>query len=526
MANSELDPSRLEALLESARLLQSSLDLSPLLKHLLRASMGRLLATRGMIAVRERDGQLRIAMQRGGAPDRSGQPYVAAEVQAAGFDRIFPIGDREQPIGYLALGGLLNGQKAEEERAFLEALAGIAASVITNALSHAEEQATHRKLDLRVQELRALLDLGRGLSATLDPEEVLQLALLTLAGRFGATRYAAFAWRSGHPLVAKAKGLLLEPEPLQKGQSAVPPGCLEIPIQSQEERMGVMVMGPRLSGRPYSEADLEFGSGLAAQVAVALGNAWNFREAVTKRELEREMSLAAQIQVDLFPASLPTIAGYQVHAMNRQARQVGGDYYDVLQGDPARPLFCVADISGKGLPAALLMANIQATLRALRGTGMCLAELAEKANALLHASTPANRYATAILVSLNPETGEAEYVNCGHNPGLVLRASGRVELLEPSGIALGLFPRMPYTSARFTLHPGDQLALYTDGVTEAQCEAGEEWGIEAFVQTLQQQSALPLVEQANAAIAEIDAFTGTAPQFDDITILLVRRNPG
>ncbi len=157
------------------------------------------------------------------------------------------------------------------------------------------------------------------------------------------------------------------------------------------------------------------------------------------------MALAANIQRDLFPAVLPQLAHSDVAATNRQAKLVGGDYYDVLpiQGTTAPDLphlLCVVDISGKGMFAALLMSNIQATLRALLSQGQSLSDVAEKANNLLHATTPANRYATAFLNQYDPVTGTCQWVNCGHNDGVVLRKSGEVELLPCSNIALGLFP--------------------------------------------------------------------------------------
>jgi len=157
------------------------------------------------------------------------------------------------------------------------------------------------------------------------------------------------------------------------------------------------VLGPRALNLPYGEADLDFAQGLMAQAAVAFENAWHFRDTLYRQQIEQELSLAASIQKDLFPKSLPDLASTFMAARNRQARQVGGDYYDVLYAGPEVSLLCVADISGKGVAASLLMANLQATLRALLSAGPPITELASKTSDLLYASTPASKYATAFL---------------------------------------------------------------------------------------------------------------------------------
>jgi len=183
----------------------------------------------------------------------------------------------------------------------------------------------------------------------------------------------------------------------------------------------------------------------------------------------------------------------------------------------------VVDISGKGMFAALLMSNIQATLRALLSQGISLSDVAQKANTLLHATTPGNRYATAFLNHYDPVTGACQWVNCGHNDGVVLRKSGEVEMMPCSGIALGLFPKMTYETQTFQLESGDLLAIYSDGVPEANNAAEEEFSMERFVSALKANKDRPSSEIVNSVIKEIDAFVGDAPQFDDITLMVMKR---
>lgn len=535
-----LGESRLEALLESAELLHASLRLEDLLKHLLRTVMGRLLVGRAVIAIR-RDGAQRVALSRGVATLTAGEPFTPDAARDAGLEQIFSIGDASDPIGFLAIGKAMRGDLDDAERDFIHALISLAASGIANAQAHDEAIRLNRSLDQKIQELRALLDLVRGLAATIEPEAIAQLLALTLSGRWAVRKYAVAAWRNPHPLTLRQRGLdladlLASKEVIAKLPDAsiagtefpgIPAGAALFPIRSGEQTSGIVVCGPRPGNNPYADSDLEFGSGLVAQAAVAFDNAWHFREALVKEQMEKELAMAAAIQQQLFPASLPSLAATEIAARNRQAKQVGGDYYDVIPlqtpGASEPHLLCVVDISGKGMFASLLMSNIQATLRALLHRDSLLPAVASRTNDLLHATTPSNRYATALLVFYDPQSGQCRWVNCGHNDGIILRATGEVELLSCSGLALGLFPRRTYEEQTCSLTAGDILAIYSDGVTDAQDMAENEFGMERLIDCLRGNSTREPGGIVNAVFEEIDRFAGNAPQFDDITLMVVKR---
>lgn len=304
------------------------------------------------------------------------------------------------------------------------------------------------------------------------------------------------------------------------------------PLKIGERVTGVIALA---STEPvaYTAADLKLLNTLALQTATAFENARLFErtvQAARERErllaLHKELELAARIQADLFPASLPDVPGYDIAARNRSARQCGGDYYDVLPvpgGAQPGVLFCVADVSGKGLPASLLMSNMQATLRALLGHIVSLPVLAAEANDLLHATTPANKYVTAALLELAPATGEARYVSAGHTDCLHLGADGEEHWLKSTGTPLGLMAGLPYQQTAMRLQPGDIIALFSDGVPEAQTESGDEFGearLAAVVRDAAAESASAIVSRVFDAV---DAFAGGAPQYDDVTVLIVKR---
>lgn len=540
----KLGESRLESLLESAKLLNATLNLDELLRHLLRTVMGRLLVKRCAIAIGS-GADSRVALSRGCPALPAGAVFNQDTAKAAGLEAFFSIGDPDSPIGVLAISPPARGTLEMEEQDFVRALLGLAASGIANARAHDEAVRSNRILDQRVQELRALLDLVRGLASTLEPEEIAQLLVLTLSGRWIVRKHAIATWKEGHPEILRFKGLELPlGDPLKETAStlteavvlpageiaarfAIPPGSLLLPLRSGDSTFGLVVCGPRMGTQQYTEADLEFGAGLVAQAAVAFENAWHFRETVGKKQLEKELALAAAIQQGLFPSSLPPLNASDIAARNLQAKQVGGDYYDAIpvgQRGPNLPhLLCVVDISGKGMFASLLMSNIQATLRALLTPETTLPVLAVRANDLLHATTPSNRYATAILVMYDPASGACSWVNCGHNDGVVLRKNGDIQLLECSGLALGLFAKRKYESQDFVLTGGDLLALYSDGVTEAQDLAENEFGLDRLTACLKANRELPASEIVDSVFREIEAFVGAAPQFDDITLMVMKR---
>ncbi len=546
--DSSLNASTLEALLESAQLLHSSLDADDLLKHLLRSVMGRLVVGRGLVAIREGEAY-RVAQARGCKGIKAGDVFDELQAAESGLSLVIPIATADRAVGVLALATPPAGVFAYEDRAFLDALAGIAASGIENADTHTQVRRLNDRLDQKIHELRTLLELVRALSSAGEPEEVAHLLALTLSGRWALTRYAVFAGRRPHAVVSRQKGIRLEWDESWTGElealpdalvidEAAPPSplidalraqkvALVLPMRSGETVMGFAALGSRPGGRVYGEADRDYAAGVVAQAAVAFENAFHQREVVERKQFERELTLAATIQKNLFPSELPVLMRCDLAATNRPARLVGGDYYDALTVDAPSPahrcLLCVADVSGKGIGASLVMSNMQATLRALLGREASLAELARCTNELLHSSTPDNKYATAILLTIEPFSGKCCYVNAGHTESLVIRPGGTVERLPPTGLPLGLFSGMPYASADFETDTGDVIVLYSDGVSEAMNADDEEYGIERLVAAVRRAQSGSAADMLAAVMHDVDVFVAGAPQHDDITLLILKR---
>jgi phosphoserine phosphatase RsbU/P len=548
-ASRQPDRSSHEALLEAAKLLHSSLELDELLSSLLRSVMGRLVVSRGLIALVDDHGSAEVSVSRGRRTPAAGSPFDPDALEGTGIDLVLPIGD-PRPTGFLGLGRPLAGTLGHQEREFLEALLGIAANAIENARAHAEARRLNLQLDRRVQELRTLLELMRTLTATLDPPQVAQILGLTLAGQWMVRKYAVLAWREGHAPVARLRGMkitvddalqqavasLVEPTLRETLESAGSAALLQlartadaqvlVPLRSADHTLGLVALGAPAGGRRFTDEDLQLCTGLAAQAVVAFENAWNFAETVERQKLERDLALAGDIQKGLFPARLPDLPGFQLAAQSRPAAQVGGDYFDAVAvtGAAEGPhLLCVADVSGKGFAASLLMSNMQATVHALLSTEIDPATLVARTNQLMHASTPGNKFVTALFLMIDPKTDRATYVNAGHNDGYLVRVDGTVETLPPGGMPVGMFPNVPYQRGEIQLRPGDVVALYSDGVNEANDIHGEEFGDDALQESLRRLRQGSAQEILDGVFADVDAFASGAPQYDDITLLVLKR---
>ena len=244
-----------------------------------------------------------------------------------------------------------------------------------------------------------------------------------------------------------------------------------------------------------------------------------------QEKLRRDLALAAEVQKRLLPPAPPSSTFGSLAAFTVPARTVGGDYYDFLDLGDARLGIAVADVSGKGIAAALVMSVVQASLRVIATEGgLRVSDLAAKMNAFLHQSTGANKYATFFYAQVDEPRRQLRYVNAGHNPPyLVRQAAGAVGIteLKEGGTVIGLFPSMTYDEARIDLQPGDLVVAFTDGVTEAVNPAGEEFGEERLKRLLTESVGETAPEVSARLFAGVREWIGSAEQHDDITVVVL-----
>ncbi|MBL8177450.1 MAG: SpoIIE family protein phosphatase, partial [Bryobacterales bacterium] len=256
---------------------------------------------------------------------------------------------------------------------------------------------------------------------------------------------------------------------------------LLLPLSSKAGLLGFLSLGPKLSEEPYSPSDMRLLKSVAAQTGLAIENGRlteaMARELAGREQINKEMAIARDVQRRLFPQKFPAVPGVSYSGGCIPAQSVGGDYYDFLDLKDGMFAFAVGDVSGKGMPAALLMSALQASVRGQALNGIIdLAVFSANVNQLLYDMSPRSHFATLFYAIYQPATRRLLYANCGHNPPIILRHDGTALTLTPSGPGVGLSMRSAYRHAEITLQPGDTLLAFTDGITEAMNPRNEEFG--------------------------------------------------
>jgi len=246
------------------------------------------------------------------------------------------------------------------------------------------------------------------------------------------------------------------------------------------------------------------------------------RESSARARLEREMEVARTIQMELLPKTFPDTPGVDLFAFSVPARHVGGDCYDIIELGDGRLAITIGDVAGKGTPAAILMANVQAAVRALSESGVSPCTLIEKVNSLVHRTTEDSAFITFFYCVLETSTGRMSYVNAGHNPPCVLRAGGGKDYLDVGGVVIGIMPGVVYEGGETVLRPGDDLVLYTDGITEAMNPDGDMFGEERLESVLSEHRGATAREIEERVYTDVKDFTAGAAQADDLTMVVVK----
>lgn len=277
---------------------------------------------------------------------------------------------------------------------------------------------------------------------------------------------------------------------------------------------------------PFDTTDRLLLDAISRQVHAALENRFLHRQSLEKQRMEQDIAVAASIQQRILPATLPAIPGYDTAGINIPSKSVGGDYFDCIPLSDGRFALVMADVSGKGIPAALLVSSLHATLSAYLEQSIPLLDLARRLNSAVHRASTDDKFITAFLGILTPSSGHLETVNAGHCTVYWRKADGTVIELSQGGIPFGMLGiDFPYQSEAIALGPGDRLLLYTDGITEANDDGGRLYDSEGSLKSFfERQTPADARTFIADLIADVKAFTGSAPQADDITALYLMRN--
>jgi phosphoserine phosphatase RsbU/P len=293
------------------------------------------------------------------------------------------------------------------------------------------------------------------------------------------------------------------------------------PIISNDEVIGVFDLeSDDLDA--YSKDDLEVLMMLAAQVAIIIEKVMLHEQLIEKKRLEGQLEVARQVQLELLPPSDPQLADYDISAYNFPTEEVSGDYYDWVSIYEDQIAITIADVSGKGVPAALLMAFLRASLRAATHIGYATHISMAKVNYLLWESIERNQFVTAFYGILDGPNRTLAYSNAGHNPPLLVGANGEQRFIERGGLPLGMFRDTRYHEYYLSLLPGDLLVLYTDGVTEASNPSGEEFGRDRLAEAVKANSNLSARDLIASLESEVVKWTDGLGAGDDVTFFVIK----
>jgi phosphoserine phosphatase RsbU/P len=295
------------------------------------------------------------------------------------------------------------------------------------------------------------------------------------------------------------------------------------PLQTRDRIIGIIYVDSPSLQREFTRDDLSVLTVMANVAAIRIEQA-RFAELEPARQLlARDLDQAAEIQRSFLPRAAPAVFGLDLAGHNAPCRTVGGDYYDFFPYEHGRVGLVLGDVSGKGMPASLLMMGLQARVQVLIEEPKNLAEVMTRLNRITSANCPSNRFISLFFCILDGATGELTFCNAGHNPPLIVRAGGAWEQLSGAGPVLGLLPSTEYREHRANLEMGDTLVIYSDGVTEAENPRHDEFEVEGLVRAVAAGHALPARAIIDAVNRELATFTATAPQSDDITLIVARR---
>ena len=568
----------LRTIYETSGLLSGSLDLDFMANNLLLTAMSKMLAMRGALwmTTDEEKNDFQLRTQKGcrelPATVTASSKFdldrilvgdeIPPEFGAGRLQLVAPIAFDSSLLGVLGLGGRRQAGFSAQELEFVSSLVNMTSAAFQNSITVDQLRAANRQLDSNIQQLNTLFNLSQDFNATVDRSRLVRLLTLSLMGQMLVSKHVFLLRRpnngadvdegeridivsskgaSEEHLSYEVKNCLLTLQEQFAVDGELPDDSMTdecrtvqewmlregfnhvIPIKRQEATAGALVLGPKMTGQPYSDGDLEFVAALGNLASVSITNSMLVEEQIEKERLQQEMRLAREIQEKLQPSAVPKVPGIDISYVAVPSGLVAGDYLDIIELPNKRTLFAVGDVTGKGMPASLLMSNVQACLHILLPMDMTLEEATSHINRVITRNTNFDKFITFFYGILDSETRVFTYVNAGHNPPMLIHADGSSEELEAGGLLLGVMAGAPYSSGQITLQPGDALSMFTDGVTEAMSIDEEEYEEYRLLKVLKDHRSESAQGIMDAVLEDIDRFTvGVDTLSDDLTMIIVK----
>jgi len=545
----------LTALVDFSRIINSSIDLDFILNNVLLTCLGKFLATRGLIALKENN-KIVLKSSKGltndfirefpeleATLDCLDDPKLNSFMHIANLKVVEKISSSDDCIGLVCLGEKLNkSEYTEDDVEFLGTILNISATAVQNSMIINELQKVNRQLDSRVQRLSSLFELSKEFGSFAESYRVVKLLVFSILGQFLIQKYAVVLLENDEADILDSKfdneilHYSIKKYELQKINDSIKKSVLRekhselydlgieliVPMQLQSKTRGLILLGSRAGNRDFKNNDIEYIYSIGNLAIISLENNRLFIEALEKQKMEEDLLIARDIQRNLLPSKLPEYEKYDIAALNVSSKQVGGDYYDVIAIDDEKFYIAIADVSGKGVPASLMMANIQAFLQVICRQDLKIDKATAMINDLVTANSSEGRFITFFWGYFNTKKNTLTYVNAGHNPPYIIRGD-KIIKLSKGGIIFGVMKTpFPYIFEEVELIKDDVLILYTDGVSEAMNLEFEEYSeerLEKMARSLVDKSADEIL---NGIKEDVQIFTQGNLQSDDITMIVIK----
>jgi len=463
-----------------------------------------------------------------------------------GIEWLVPLNAHGEMLCVMCFGGSIDGtEPGSDTRAYVELVRAITASAVHSIRMIRALVEAKKELEGQTLLVTTLYESARDFTGKLEPSEITRILAYRLMGQLMTSSFALVLDQPlGESIIAGQRGTIstvgvqellsslelainvpdLAEDDVLRAELELRFITLAVPVSARGIRRGVLLIGPKLNSQLYTPEEITFAEALGNTAMIALETFRLIQIEIERGAFMKQLEIAAQIQQGLLPVQLPATPGFDVAAATTPSAHIGGDYYDVIPLDGERTLFAIADVSGKGIPAALLMANVQAALNTLAPLDLGLSQIAHRINRLVYDNTASDVFVTMFICIVNHVSREVSYVNAGHNPPAVI-FDADVHFLHTGGVLSGVLQDpAPYECGTILLGNKGVLVLYTDGVTEARNADGDEFGPERLVTCIQSLAGLTADEILAGIHRHLDEFSTADIPDDDTSLIVIKRH--
>lgn len=560
----------LNSLIEFSQLINTNLNLEFILGNILLSIMGKMMITKGAVLIKC------------DIPDCDEKTFAVKALKGIGLSHIgtkisfeipkepifeidsvndtqfftdnklkffFKIYFIDKLLGVLCFGEKLTKQEIKKsELLFIETMLNLSAPTIENSIRFEEIKILNKNMSAQIQHLRTLFELSKEFNSNFqDRERIIKLLKYSLLGNFGIKDYVLLTKSKSENFkvietgkafdfdtdvlnqfddISEAEIIDENTDNVLKRNLYVTGFRLIIPVKSNNVVETIVLLGEKLNKSAFTIGDIQFLESLINLSVISLDNTVLFNEYLAKQKIESELDVAREIQVALLPKELPEAKGYSAVGCNIPALHVGGDYYDMIKLTDDKYAIVIADVSGKGTPASLLMSNIQSAVHSFfkfYDANFNLEAATQKINELIFSNTSSEKFITFFWGILDVQTDEFTYVNAGHNPPFLFKGNDVVNL-DKGGLMLGVIEcGIGYASGKVKLDDKDVLVLYTDGVSEARNNRKDEYSEERIIEVVNKCRKDCSESIQNCLLEDIKEFTKGENQYDDITMIVLKK---